>query len=279
MKSKSARLLFSCTLALVSLATSPGSARAAIVADYQLQNVLTSSVPPAGPLTLLGGNFITATVAINMQSQMQIVLNSPVNSTGPQGVAVNTASFLTATTYSVVLLAAFDFSGVTGSPVAEKLIDFKNRSSDNGVYVNTTTGLISFLGPTPLQIGGTPAVSGTYTQIVLTRDSSGVTTLYQNGTQAFQFTDTNNDAVLGDAAMGTGAFLTVFSDDTVSATDEGLAGNLARVRIYNTALSATEVAALTPLASIPEPSTWALLAVGCGALVVVVRQRRAARVS
>ena len=267
MKSKPALLL--CVLAVVAIISAAIPARAAVVADYQLQNVLTSSVSPAGPLTLLGGSFVTATV----EGQSQFVLNVGTGSIN-RGVNVNTAPFLSATTYSLVLLASFDFSVANGSPVAEKLIDFKNRSSDNGVYVNTTTGLISFLGPTPLPIGGTPAVTGTYTQIVLTRDATGLTTLYQDGTAAFQFTDTANDAVFGDSLGGTGAFLTLFSDDTVSTTSEGLAGNLARVRLYDSVLSAAEVMALDRTAPIPEPSTWALLALGTGLVTLLVRHER-----
>ncbi len=274
MKSKLAQLSVSLSSALVALAISTVPARAAVVGDYRFQDVLTSSVGPATTLSLVDpmqGTFMDS----NVLGQMQRVLNFGVSN--DHGVKVNTLSFLSATTYSIVLLASFNLSPPPMGSIAEKLFDFKNLSSDNGVYVNSTSGLISFLGPTVLQVGGTPAVSGTYTQIVLTRDgATNQTTLYQDGVAAFQFVDTGNVAVLGDGVGGTGTFLAVFADDVTSTTDESLAGNIARLRLYNTVLTAAQVMALDTTAPIPEPTTWALLATGAFA-IFAFRRRASAR--
>ena len=78
----------------------------------------------------------------------------------------------------------------------------------------------------------------TYVQVVLTREANGVVTGYVNGTQQFQFTDTSGIAIID----GNNS-LRFFRDDG----SEASAGSVARIRIYNGALSATQVAALDRL--------------------------------
>src|SRR5207244_9329007 len=88
--------------------------------------------------------------------------------------------------------------------------------------------------------------AGSYVQVALTRDANGIVTGYVNGIQQFQFTDTNNDAVI-DANNS----LRFFQDNLSGGnTGEASAGSIARLRLYGRALGATEIAALDR-----EPST------------------------
>lgn len=264
--------------ALLSASLSAASAQT-LAADYQLQNTFASSVGTIGPLTVVGDStlvvFQSATVLGNTQQVLHINPNTTIGSVGGAGVQSQTFGSLSASNYSVVLLA--DFS-ISTSGVATKVFDFKNLSTDAGLYI-TTTGQLEFIdGSAVIQgFSPTPVVTGTYTQIVLTRNSAtNVTTVYQGGVQAFQFTDTNGLAILGDT-VGNSAVLTSFKDDGVgtlgSSNNESSNGDIARLRLYDGVLSLTDVQNIGT--TIPEPSTWALFGVGALALVAALRRRAA----
>lgn len=255
-----------------------------LVADYQLQNVYTSSVNSGiGPLTPTGDtsaiSFEPATVDGVSQQVLNFVDVESESVSGyydEAGVQAQTNGFVDPSNYSVVLLA--DFS-LTTDVLATKVMDFKNLSSDAGLYVNDSTGLLYFngalTGSNGVPTGGTPTVSGTYTQIVLTRDSSDNTvTVYQDGTEAFSFDDTSDLAVLGDATDTGNQFLTLFQDDGTgpggTLDDEDSLGDIARVRLYNGVLSTQQVAALDTTA-VPKPTSLAALA----AASLLPRRRRA----
>ncbi len=253
-----------------------------LVADYQLQSTYASSVGAIGPLTVTGtasgASFSTATV----DGQSQKVLTIQTNNTTPPftqtGVRTQTSPFLNPANYSIVLLADFRIS--TADVLATKVLDFKNLSSDAGLYLNDASGIIEFNDPNGVLLGqgGTPLPSSTYIQLTLTRNSAtNLVSLYSNGTLAFSFTDTNGYAVLGDATNTGNSFLTLFQDEGGglggTTLDEGTLGDIARLRLYDGVLSATAVANLDR--TVPEPSTWALLGVGALALVAGLRRRAA----
>lgn len=151
-------------------------------------------------------------------------------------------------------------------------------SSDAGLYVNDTTGLLAFYDGSGMVLGTSSdaVVSGAYAQIVLTRDSSNsLVTVYVNGTAQFSFTDWTNLAALGDATNTGKSFLTVFQDDGqgIGSTidNESTGGNIARLRLYDGPLSAAQVAALDTV--VPEPASWSLLSLGLIALLTVRRSR------
>ncbi len=263
------------------ICVSASSARAqTLAADYQVQNVFTSSVGSIGPLTVVGPAggvaFKDDTVNGNPQKVLNIQSN---NTTAPfvqSGVQTQTNPFLSASNYSVVLLANFNLS--TGDVVATKIFDFKNLSSDAGLYVNAANGTLAFIdGSNMIQgTGGAALSSLTYAQIVLTRDSSNnLTSVYLNGTLAFSFTDNVGLAVLGDSSMSGNSFLTLFKDDGMglggSMLSESTQGNIARLRLYDGVLSADDVMHLDTTA--PEPSTYLLCAVG-GCVLLILRGRR-----
>ena len=108
--------------------------------------------------------------------------------------------------YSLVLLAEFD-----QTTLVSKLIDFKNLTSDNGLYTNN--GALSFFDNLAATGGILNVVPGDYVQIVLTRDgASDLVTAYTDGVQAFSFTDTTDLAVIDDP-NSPNEFLHFFIDD------------------------------------------------------------------
>jgi hypothetical protein len=146
--------------------------------------------------------------------------------------------------YSIVL--DYSLSQAIGY---KKLIDFKNRTSDNGLY-NLSTNLRFF----PVVTGSTVIGNNVPVRTVLTRDASGTVAGYYNGVQQFSFTDTNNFATFSSANNT----INFFSDDTVSGGNESPTGSVQRILLYDNALTATEVAdlgAYSGTTSVPEPFT------------------------
>ncbi len=261
-------LLFAFAIAAAVLFPIGVSDAATIAADYQLQDTLDSSVGTIGPLTVVGpsANVSFADDTVNGNPQRVLNISNPAGLTADQsGVQSQTAGFLDPANYSIVLLASFQF--FTTDPVATKIFDFKNLSSDAGLYVNAVDGSLAFIdGSGVIQGAGGALVNATYGQIVLTRDSSTkLTTVYENGVFAFSFTDTSGLAVMGDSSASGNAFLTLYKDDGAgiggSTLDEGTVGNIARLRLYDGPLTAEEVAALDTTV-VPEPSTMSILLLG-----------------
>ena len=251
-----------------------------IEADYQVQDTFNSSVGSIGPLTIVGPvagvGFMSDTVNGNPQRVLNIQASNSMAPFDQSGVQTQTNPFLSASNYSVVLLANFNLN--TADVVATKIFDFKNLSSDAGLYVNAATGTLAFIdGSGVLQgTGGAAISSATYAQIVLTRDSAtNLTSVYLNGALAFSFTDNVGLAVLGDSSMSGNSFLTLFKDDGMglggSMLTESTQGNIARLRLYDGLLSADDVMNLDT--TVPEPSAYLLCAVGGFVLLAFLRKR------
>lgn len=229
--------------------------------DYQFQGVYTSTGGTLGPLTTISGGMYTFQ-SDTVNGNTQQVLNI---SQGGVQTPANPFTDANQAVYSIVLNASVSIAGTS----ITKVFDFKNLTTDAGLYISNATGLLQFIdNSSATVVGGTsaiPVLTGVYFQLTLTRTAAGVLTAYQDGTQAFQFTDTGNLATLGN-------LLTVFKDDNLGASGsaENTSGNLARLRLYNEVLTPAQVAALT----VPEPSTWATLAGGGFVLGFVVLRRR-----
>lgn len=124
-----------------------------------------------------------------------------------------------------------------------RVIDFKNGTSDNGLYI-TPGNLLAFA---PVKYGSTTIAANQWVQVVVTRDVSGLVNVYLNSSFEMQFSDAGNDAVISPANA-----LRLFQDNTSGgSTGEDSAGAVARVRLYDYALSPAGVAALDPL---PPPA-------------------------
>jgi hypothetical protein len=187
-----------------------------------------------------------------------------------QGLSLSNA--VPAATYSVET-----YFQITDTSSFRRLIEFKNRTSDAGLY-NLNTSL-NFFNVTSGPAGAINA--NTLTHLVLTRDdATSLVVGYVDGVQQFSFTDSGNLATF--SAANQIAYLFV---DDLSAGGEASAGSANYVRIYGSALSQAQVTTLytnrnAPLtgAAVPEAGTGALTVTAALSLagMTVARRRRAA---
>jgi hypothetical protein len=219
---------------------SAGTAAAATpTADYQFQNTLSSSTGAAPSLTAIGfhtNSFITDSVDGVPQTVLRYPLNNGVQLSPTTGVVGNAV-------YTIAVLVRIDDifgkqPGAAGTGWV-RLVDFKHGSPDSGLYdyrgqLNLYPDIYGTESPAPL-------VDGVYEMVVLTRDSTGLVTGYVNGVQQFSFSDTLQDAVIDGHNT-----LRFFRDNTGTAPNEASSGAVARIELFSTALSASDVAALTP---------------------------------
>ncbi|MGI9016162.1 MAG: cell wall-binding repeat-containing protein [Euzebya sp.] len=136
--------------------------------------------------------------------------------------------FLSTDSYTIAMrMAVDDTSGYV------RLLDFSERQSDNGLYLYD--GVPVFYG----LVGGSGTVvtAGVYATIVLTRSSAGEIVGYVDGEQAFSTTDSDNSSVLANNAI------IVFQDDLV-VTNETSSGQITSFQVFDSALTAQQVAAL-----------------------------------
>lgn len=214
-------------------------AKAAVVANYQFQNTLSSSIHSAPDLVpFVLGSFTPASIG-----------GSPttVYNFGKQkGLSLDT-TVLISDNYTIAALFSFDDISSW-----RKIFDFKNLTSDNGLY--TLTGQLYFY---PVASGGPTVSAGTFLEAVLTRDSStNLVTTYFNGTQVFSFTDSTSSGIISVANL-----LNIVQDDSTTGGSESSSGSLAGLRIFNHVLTDAEIADLDLITPVPGP----LPLLGCAA--------------
>lgn len=159
-----------------------------------------------------------------------------------------------------------------------KLVDFKARGSDNGLYEND--GRISFYTDSLLTDGSsTNFVPGQDIRLTITRSAGNIVTAYLNGAEEFSFDDAAGDAVFN----GNDHVANFFFDDLVSNGYERSPGVVRYIQVFNHALSADDVIALgdarivgdTPTGNVPEPTTVALMLAGAMTVTSLMKRRRA----
>ena len=194
-------------------------------ADYQFQNTRSSSVGSAAALTDLGTNSFTSAVVDGTSTTVLSFAQG-------DGLSLNpTTGVVPSNNYTIVALVSLQQVSSW-----RRLMDFKNATSDTGLYVQN--GHLNFY---PSGSGNPVSIAAnTWVQIVLTRDTTGTVTGYVDGVQQFQFSDTGSYAVLSSSNT-----LRFFRDD--GSSSEASAGSVARIRLYNGALTASQVAALSRL--------------------------------
>ena len=144
-----------------------------------------------------------------------------------------------------------------------KIIDFFNRGSDIGFY-NLNGQIMHYTNANP---GGTSLTAGQLATVRLQRDASGLVTGLVDGVQQFQFQDNG-----GVAAFGPGFDINLFMDDFATGQGEASSGYVDYVRVFDAADGV-----LAP-GGVPEPSAWALLILGFGAVGGAMRSRQRTRV-
>ncbi len=216
-------------ICLVLLCGTPATQAQTLKADYQFQSTRSSSVG-SSTLTDTGSNaFQTDTV----DGASRTVLRFPFNN----GLRLSpTTGIIPSNSYTIVML--FKVDSVSGFV---RLVDFKNRTSDNGLYIasgnlencTTCSGL----------------AANTYVQVVYTRTSGGTFTGYLNGVQQGQGPDAGNDLVID------GNNILNFFQDDLAAGNEASAGSVARIRLYDAPMTGAQVAALERLTTITVTNT------------------------
>lgn len=248
------RRLAVCTLGFCSLLV-PTVAAAALVADYQFQNVLTSDVAGAPALTSLGpgaNSFASETV----DGLPRTVLTFPEGnglSLAPTAGVVPSGNY---TLHAVLRLA--DVSGY------RKIADLLNGTSDTGLY--NQSGNLRFYNEA--SGAGAPIVAGQYFSVTLTRDDITDDVVgYIDGAQEATFVDSGDLAVIDGSNT-----LRFFIDDETNGGEES-AGAVACLRLYDTALSGEEIAALPPCdptAAVSVVEVPALRGAGVASLVALL---------
>ena len=171
------------------------------------------------------------------------------------GLQFDTTGLIGANNYSVEIVFSLDDRNNAWRRVTDSL----DRTSDNGLYIDPSNHLDVF------PVGGTSDTftPSTFFDIFVTVDSSDNIVGYFSGVQQF----TLNSTVLDVQTH----FLSFFLDNTVGGGQgEWSQGNVALIKVFNTALSAGEVARETedPFAgtTTPEPSSWLLMLGGAACL-------------
>lgn len=224
-------------------------AQAALVANYEFRNTLSSTIPTAPDLVPFGpGSYTTATIG----GTPTTIYNFGVQ----QGLSLNTAGMIS-DNYTIAIV--FSFDGVSGW---RKIFDFKNLTNDDGLY--TSDGRLRFW---PIDDVGPALGPATFFETVLTRASStNLISVYMEGTPIFSFTDSYFSGVISAANL-----LNIFQDDIVFAGAESSSGSVAAIRIFNHVLTAAEVANLhlispsaAPPKGVPAPLPLLGFAAACG---------------
>ncbi len=215
----------SCAVALGCLLLfAPAAPAATVKADYEFSNTLASSVDGAPPLTQVGtcGPSSYASEMVNGASDSVLTFQAGC------GLEVDTTGLVSPAGYSIALLFRFEETS------SFRRVFDPNRQ-DVGLYL--WYGNLYFNGP-PDRMGSNNVSAGAYVQVVLTRDGATKEVVgYVNGKEQWRFDDTDGLALI-DPALATRFLL----DD--AGVDESSAGAVARIRLFDGALTSAEVGAL-----------------------------------
>ena len=221
------------TLSVLALGAQAASA-ATLKGDYRFAGTLDSSCCGAPGLNNLGANSFAEEV---VDGSSRTVLTFPLSS----GVSMP-AGVIPGDSYSIAV--QFRLQEVSGY---RRLVDFSTSTTDRGLY--DLSGQLNFY---PFVTGSSsppPIAANSYVHVVLTRDAAGQVLGYVDGDEEIGFTDG-----AGDAVFQPGSDVRFFKDDTVIGGEES-AGAVARIRVYDGALTPAEVAAISgkTLADLPPP--------------------------
>jgi hypothetical protein len=196
---------------------------ATATADYYFQGSLESSLGTAPDLVEVekGSSVFTADGGTGV---------TVLRFAGGRGLALApTTHVIRSSGYTIEVLFRFDL--LAGF---RKVIDFKNGSTDDGLYV--LDGCLTFVPKE--QDALTRIGSDSYVQVVLTRDAADRVVGYVDGVRQFAFRDRG-----GLAKVGGSDSLRFFVDD-VTTTGEWSSGAVSQIRLFDQALTANEVALL-----------------------------------
>lgn len=260
-------ILLAAAVAAVSI---PMSAQAAtIVASYLFQNTLSSSVAGAPALVATDptgtSGFVSDTVGGSTRTVYHV---GGTNANSDQGgLTFNSTGLLPTDSYSVALTIKF----FDRENAWRRILDVKNRTSDEGFYVDPSNNLDVF----PVA-GNAAFTNDIYQNVVLTVKPSGpnnVNAYIQGGMTLAVTTDI--------LFLQPGGLINLFLDNVAEGGQgEWSQANIAVVNFYSGVLTADEVAVINgdptapPAPAVPEPSTWGTMLLGFGMIGFAARRRR-----
>jgi hypothetical protein len=217
-----------------------GSAQAATLThDYDLKTGLADL---KGGASLVAGGGSLSAAGYSFGANQGLTLSNSINPSS----------------YSIFLDFTYTDPNITPSfgPYS-KILDFKNLTTDSGFYYKS--GALNFYDASKsgsaadIATGITPIAANAPLKLALTRDASGQTTAYLNGVQQFSFADTNGDSIFFPPVS---SIINFFNDDATTNVETS-SGLIARISIYDGALSATDASTLTGggTTAVPEPFT------------------------
>ena len=222
-------LLVTAALAVVP-AAAPGAGT--LKADYQLEGNRSSSAAcvTAPALTDVGpGSNAFATESVDGGANG--VLTFPAGN----GLRLNTAGLIPQDRYTVIMQFRLADVGNSGD-MYRRLLAFDGPNppvSDSGFYVNV--GSLDFYVKPADHLEATPTVApNQYVDVAMTRDSTGVVRVYNNAALRVSYDDSASNV-----GFLAGNSIIFFKDNL----GEESAGAVARIRVYDDALSPAEVLA------------------------------------
>lgn len=179
---------------------------------------------------------------------------------GPnQGLSLSGA--LTSDVYSIDL--TFSFGPKTNW---SKIVDFNDLSADAGWYRFNSVLQLCSCGTQVNSVAGA-FVDNQSVRVTLTRDAGQMVNQYVNGSFAGSYLDSSNAFTFNQP----GSIAHFFVDDHATGQSEAASGSVSRIVIFDNALTANQVATLSP---VPEPESYALLLAGLGLVAGFVRRRQ-----
>ena len=202
-----------------------------MLADYTFDEDTSSAVGTAPDLEHLASASVFTTITVDGET-LQVLEVEP-----GEGLRLAGLAELAEDEYTFLLRVR-----LASNPSYQKIVDFKNRAADQGLYL--FDDFLRYFGDSPeppytraRQVAGDELV-----QIALTRRSSDdLVRVYLNGKQAFAFIDDG-----GLAEIGTDGVIHFLMDDTQFSSTENPQGVVDRIRIWDTALTDEEIADLAP---------------------------------
>lgn len=205
-------------------ASCAGGASAAEVADYRFDLDFSSDIagaPALEELAPFGGVFAY---------EPPLDRNAWLFPAG-SGLVLDTGGLLPANQYSIALQVRSRFDAVY-----TKLVDTSDRLADHGLYFSYDD-----LGYFPRAFGDDNELlePGQWYTVVVTRSPAGEYVGYIDGVERFRFVDE-----AGETLIPASGDLYFFRDDLETSDSEHSQGAVARIRLFDTALTPAEVAAL-----------------------------------
>ncbi|OSP56581.1 hypothetical protein BV911_01065 [Pseudoruegeria sp. SK021] len=146
-----------------------------------------------------------------------------------------------------------------------KLLDFRTLASDGGLY-NQNSSLV-FFDTQPPTATGLLTANKDHVLVFNRNDSSKLVDIYLDGSRVISFLDPTG------MTIGYQGHIHVLEDDKTTSKTQAVSGVLDYVRIYDAALSPTQIATIglpqepiPPVAPVPLPAPLALLAGALGLL-------------